>query len=316
MKKGFTLVELLAVIVIISLIAVIVVPTIGTVLSNSRKNADIASTKNYIRSVNDQISLNNMENTYTRFTDGLYILPLDSEYGLSIKGRQPESGWIKIENGKITDYCISYGDYSIKPDKNGEVVATKNTKTKNDSKEIPTEKKEEKPEYYYTDNLVTDYYEELDQDYYYDLEDKIDKFINHSENYAFFVKGLSYDGGRAIDEAELCFSGDTEVFRNYYCLKPDKGLYVDNAETVLSAFLGVNGKNYLNSVGKTITNTTSQYASTAYCEIAQDYIRCVDEPANSWTFDVTVYKNGKIESTYGDGQSWCIVTKKNVDCRM
>lgn len=42
-KKGLTLVELLAVIVVLGIVAAIAVPAIGGVIEKSRKNADLAS---------------------------------------------------------------------------------------------------------------------------------------------------------------------------------------------------------------------------------------------------------------------------------
>lgn len=42
-QKGLTLIELLAIIVILGIIAAIAIPTVGTLIENSRTNADIRS---------------------------------------------------------------------------------------------------------------------------------------------------------------------------------------------------------------------------------------------------------------------------------
>ena len=45
--------------------------------------------------------------------DGEYTLPMT---GISVKGELPESGWIKIENGKIADYSIKVMEYTVNKD--------------------------------------------------------------------------------------------------------------------------------------------------------------------------------------------------------
>lgn len=63
-KKGFTLVELLAVIVILGVIMLIAIPSIGTIISNSRQNSFISSGKMYISTAQNYVAGElNSENT-------------------------------------------------------------------------------------------------------------------------------------------------------------------------------------------------------------------------------------------------------------
>ncbi|GGH86061.1 type IV pilus assembly protein PilA [Pullulanibacillus pueri] len=64
-QKGFTLVELLAVIVILAIIAAIAVPSVGHLISKSKDNAKVAeaieiisASKTYVAAENDQLSFN------------------------------------------------------------------------------------------------------------------------------------------------------------------------------------------------------------------------------------------------------------------
>ena len=69
-KKGFTLVELLAVIVILSLISLITIPVVLNVVENSRLSAAKISGFNYVKAVNDEIQTNDMEDDSKEFEDG------------------------------------------------------------------------------------------------------------------------------------------------------------------------------------------------------------------------------------------------------
>lgn len=55
-KKGFTLVELLAVIVILGVIMLIAIPSVGTIISNSRKNSFVSSGKMYISTMQNYMA--------------------------------------------------------------------------------------------------------------------------------------------------------------------------------------------------------------------------------------------------------------------
>ena len=68
-SKAFTLIELLAVIIILGVLLIIAVPSVTTYISDSRKNAYIATAKNYINSARNLVNSNgsNMYDTETTY---------------------------------------------------------------------------------------------------------------------------------------------------------------------------------------------------------------------------------------------------------
>ena len=82
MKKGFTLIELIAVIIILGIIALIAIPTVGNVINESRQRAAIVTANNYIAAVNEQILKNKLLSNGNYIDDGTYnVNDLDKDEG-------------------------------------------------------------------------------------------------------------------------------------------------------------------------------------------------------------------------------------------
>ena len=98
-KKGFTLVELLAVIVILAIIALISTPIILGVIETAKKGAAEQSALGYIDAVEKQIVYNQVKENQTPLTDATYETDvLNSTYGVNVKGTKPTTGsWVHIE---------------------------------------------------------------------------------------------------------------------------------------------------------------------------------------------------------------------------
>ena len=115
-KNGFTLIELLAVIVILAIIALIATPIVLNIIDDSKKNATLRSSENYIKAIEFSIAKSVMENR--RLSDGNYPImsngsicigtlsgsTCSDELVVEVSGETPESGNVTIKSRKIDSY--------------------------------------------------------------------------------------------------------------------------------------------------------------------------------------------------------------------
>ena len=129
MKKGFTLIELIAVILILGFIALITVPKALDVIEDSKKESVVNSAKVYVKAVNEAIINERMNKN--KINDGTYSIASngnicigtlnvyqectgDTWLNIDKKNSYPECGKITIEDGKvIASSELQYGNYSI-----------------------------------------------------------------------------------------------------------------------------------------------------------------------------------------------------------
>lgn len=123
MKKGFTLVELLAVIVVLAIIALIAIPQITNVISKARKNAAINSAYGYVEAIENQVILNSMKTSNSKIDDGTYYV---EDLTISIKGKGPDEGVVTIEKGSVKSAKLCIGKYSIDYDGNEASISSNN----------------------------------------------------------------------------------------------------------------------------------------------------------------------------------------------
>ena len=127
-KRGFTLVELLAVIVILAIIAVIATPIILGVIEKSKKGAAENSALGYTEAVEKQIARNLLDEDATNdITDGVYEIAALTSKKVKVKGDTPSEGWVEIEKKQVVSYSIKIGDYVVTYNKeNKNTDTTKN----------------------------------------------------------------------------------------------------------------------------------------------------------------------------------------------
>ena len=123
-NKGFTLVELLAVIVILALIALIATPIILNVINDAKKQAAKDSAYGYMDAVEKYIVSSELEDE--SIPDGTYSVEDLNSMGVSVKGSTPDNGTIKIESKTVKSYDIGIDGYAVS---NGEVDKVSTTKS-------------------------------------------------------------------------------------------------------------------------------------------------------------------------------------------
>ena len=119
MKKGFTLVELLAVIVILAIIALIATPVVLGIINNSRESARLRSAEFYLDAVEQAILRQNINTVGDTISTECQIvtngnLNCDEEIiNIEVDGEVPDSGLITFEESIISNVSLVYGDDTI-----------------------------------------------------------------------------------------------------------------------------------------------------------------------------------------------------------
>lgn len=92
-KNGFTLVELLAVIVLLAILVLLALPNIIQVLNKAKENVFLDEVKNIYKTAQDQIIMDSM---------------FDNGNGFYTNSLEERNNTLKISNGKNLKYCIVY----------------------------------------------------------------------------------------------------------------------------------------------------------------------------------------------------------------
>lgn len=118
-NKGFTLVELLAVIIILGVIAVITVPKINEQVENSKSKAVKSSALNYKKTIDEYIlhqQMNKNEITlngsYTVTSEGK-LTQNTTTIDITFDGEKPKGGTLTYLNNELIEGCITLNKYAI-----------------------------------------------------------------------------------------------------------------------------------------------------------------------------------------------------------
>ena len=110
-KKGFTLVELLAIIVILGIIMSIATPIIIKIINDSKKETYKLSMSGYVRAVEEQIAVNKAKGKITK--NGNYNI---KNFEVGYSGRIADKGSFSINNELVNSAQLCFDTYLVKYD--------------------------------------------------------------------------------------------------------------------------------------------------------------------------------------------------------
>lgn len=113
-KRGFTLVELLAVIVILGVLSLVAIPIVMNIIKGVQKKSTEESAYGYVEALNQTI-VDSDYSTKKKINNGYYYcLYLKEEYGFEVGGYTPsDDSWVHIKNGEVENYSLKYEKYVI-----------------------------------------------------------------------------------------------------------------------------------------------------------------------------------------------------------
>ncbi len=110
-KKGFTLVELLAVIVILAIIALIATPIILGVIDDARKGAAKSSALGFVDAVEKSIALKMVSDTNASIPASIGTAEISS---IKVKGDKPTAVNLSLDSaGSVTSGTITVSGYTV-----------------------------------------------------------------------------------------------------------------------------------------------------------------------------------------------------------
>ena len=139
-NKAFTLIELLAVIIVIGLLALLLIPKVNSTIKDSKKNAGELSTQALARESDNYFLTKKAQNS--NFGGCNYNFDTNSNTctGFEFKGESPEKGRIHIKSDGTVAIAVKFNDYCYLKPYNSDTITIReyNVSTCGDNAEVFT----------------------------------------------------------------------------------------------------------------------------------------------------------------------------------
>ena len=139
-KKGFTLMELLSVIVVLAILSLITIPMVMNIIKESEKKSAEESAYGYVEALNEEI-VNSDFSTKKKINNGYYYSGyLKTEYNFEVGGYTPkDDSWVHIKNGEVNEYSLKFKKYVVTK-LNDKIEIGKDVATHNECFQVSTKK--------------------------------------------------------------------------------------------------------------------------------------------------------------------------------
>ena len=123
-NKGFTLVETIAVIIILGVVLSIAVPSITNVVKSTNKNRMILDAETFISEVKEYVESDTIGNTPN---DNKYkLVNIKSKLSKSPYGKEyKENSYVQIVNNNVYTVCLTDGEYKATTETEGSITVKK-----------------------------------------------------------------------------------------------------------------------------------------------------------------------------------------------
>ena len=112
-KNGFTLAEVIGIIVVLGIIAITTTPIILDTLDKGKKDARIDSAYGYMSAI-EQLYFDKQNSGDFDFTNAYYTVSELTSLGIKYEGNVPSSdSWVTIDGVTVIDGCLQFDEYGI-----------------------------------------------------------------------------------------------------------------------------------------------------------------------------------------------------------
>lgn len=123
-NKGFTLVETIAVIIILGVVLSIAVPSITNVVKSTNKNRMISDAETFISEVKEYVESDTIGNTPNG--NKYKLVNIKSKLSKSPYGKEyKEDSYVQIVNNNVYTVCLTDGEYKATTETEGSITVKK-----------------------------------------------------------------------------------------------------------------------------------------------------------------------------------------------